>query len=583
MTIRFLAVHAPETALSFDNRKRIEQATGLEWVGAAGSADIFVTSKADCVVFADGSGIVVGHLFSRTAGFPRVTTPLAGPAGTDPGLKFSMLLKDFWGGYVTFGAATDRPEVRVLRDPSGTLPCYYHSSPGTIALASDVETLSLAGFASREVDWTYLGHHLFCQDLRSPKTALSAVKDLLPGFQIQISGMEVSTSVAWSPWDFVTPLSLQSDPSKRLEETIDQCVRAWAACFNHILAPASGGLDSSIVCASLAAQTTLWDCLNMATDEPEGDERYYARILAARWDKPLIEAFHHAGDVDIARSTSVHLPRPHGYPFVQSEEKITNEMVARLEIDAIFTGHGGDNVFCFLQSATPFLDRILTEGPGPGAWHTLCDICRLTGCGLYDVIAMAAGRFVQGSASYKWQGDVSYLASSDPASAPLIHPWLNAPQGALPGKAVHIAALLRIQGSLESASRFGPAPLIAPFLSQPIVELCLSIPTWKWCEGGVNRAVARRAFSSRLPAEVIGRRWKGGPNSYCLDVVARRRNELRAFLSDGMLAKHGVLDTASLDALFNQPGPIGPPDHLRLGALAEAEAWARHWHDISSQ
>lgn len=57
------------------------------------------------------------------------------------------------------------------------------------------------------------------------------------------------------------------------------------------------------------------------------------------------------------------------------------------------------------------------------------------------------------------------------------HPWLSAPAEALPGKTVHVAFLMRAQNSLELYPRRSAPPHIAPLLSQPIVELCLSIPT----------------------------------------------------------------------------------------------------------
>ena len=44
------------------------------------------------------------------------------------------------------------------------------------------------------------------------------------------------------------------------------------------------------------------------------------------------------------------------------------------------------------------------------------------------------------------------------------------------------------------------AERISPLFSQPLMELCLRIPTYVLTEGGWDRAVARRAFYARSAA-----------------------------------------------------------------------------------
>src|SRR3546814_984119 len=76
----------------------------------------------------------------------------------------------------------------------------------------------------------------------------------------------------------------------------------------------------------------------------------------------------------------------------------------------------------------------------------------------------------------------------------------------LPGKAAHVAMLARAQKSIELYPRADAPPQIVPLLSQPVVELCLSIPTWQWVHGGRDRAVARAAFAGILPDLLVERK-----------------------------------------------------------------------------
>src|SRR3546814_15687375 len=76
---------------------------------------------------------------------------------------------------------------------------------------------------------------------------------------------------------------------------------------------------------------------------------------------------------------------------------------------------------------------------------------------------------------------------------------------------------------IELYPRSTAAPQITPLLSQPIVELCLSIPTWQWVRGGRDRAVARAAVADLLPALIAQRRTKGGQTGF----LRRGRSEER--------------------------------------------------------
>src|SRR3546814_18425449 len=78
---------------------------------------------------------------------------------------------------------------------------------------------------------------------------------------------------------------------------------------------------------------------------------------------------------------------------------------------------------------------------------------------------------------------------------------------------------------IELYPRSTAAPQITPLLSQPIVELCLSIPTWQWVRGGRDRAVARAAVADLLPALIAQRRTKGGPTGFLRRVFNARADD----------------------------------------------------------
>lgn len=134
----------------------------------------------------------------------------------------------------------------------------------------------------------------------------------------------------------------------------------------------------------------------------------------------------------------------------------------------------------------------------------------------------------------------------------VVHPWLQARPWALAGKAAHIVGLVRAHLTLES-DRSRVAPVINPLLSQPIIETCLSIPSWRWREGGRDRAAIRDAFADNVPEAIVERKIKGTPDPFCGEIIQHKRQELRERLLEGQLAAH----RRGLDSMLGRRRPFG--------------------------
>lgn len=563
--------------------REIAERTGLRVIHEAGPLIVFSDPKHAAVPLAGDAGLLVGDVFSRDDASKPVQSIGAEQTGAILASTGAALLDQVWGGYVAFLQNPSSGEPMVLRDPSGTLPCYFSQTPEGVWFSAEIEDLFAAGVPLPDIDWAYLSHHIRFSDLPTQRTALIGVHELMAGFRLSAVDGRFTTSPYWSPWSHVSrPVDPTPDTlAERLRETVRDCVRAWGIAYPHVLLGVSGGLDSSIVATCLAGTDTSVTGFTLATHEAEGDERHYARALADALRMPLLEAFHDLTHIDVTRPTNPHLPRPGAPAFGQSGIRTMLEAASTRPIDAFFTGIGGDNVFCFSQSATPLLDRYVYEGIGSGTWQTLNDICRLTGCSYWEAIGAAVKKHRSRKASRLWRGLewpetflTPYVPINTPDGPP--HPWLDAPPDALPGKIAHVAGLVRIQGTLDSFPRHTIAPQIHPLLSQPIVELCLQIPSWQWISKGRNRSVARQAFERDLPEIVRRRRSKGGPTHFACAVVDANLAILRDHLIGGLLEQHGILNKGGIEPMLSGQTPLKAADHMRLSILAEAESWARH-------
>jgi asparagine synthase (glutamine-hydrolysing) len=523
-------------------------------------------------------GTIVGSLFDRHHRQPVETIGDA-EAERIVASRGQRLIERYWGDYIAI-LSPDEIETLIVRAPFGELPCYRVASDAAIACASDVELLAGLELVRPALAVDALVRELAWGDLRGSETCLTGLEELLGGDRLVVTGGNCRTETLWSPWDFVGPDQPTSvdEQAERVRRQVIACVDARASSFDRVLLLLSGGLDSSIVAASLAAGSANFDLVTMTTRDPLGDERGYAATMAGAVGRPLHEARREIGRIDPGRSPAARLPRPAGRLFEQDSLQIGAEIAGETGAQAIFTGGGGDNVFCSLQSAAPVADRLLTEGPVRGVLETACAIGRVAQASVPAVLLSALGRLPRRNRRSPAAPELRFLArEARDAIGPAPHPWLAAPADALPGRAAHIKLLAVAESFMCGFDPQAELPMVAPLLGQPLVETCLAIPSWHWFSGSSNRAVARRAFSGDLPQAIAWRRSKGTPDSFVAEIYERFRPLLRDRLLAGRLARERVIDREAVEQAFAKAGGLAPTDYLRLIRLAEVELWTSNW------
>lgn len=485
-----------------------------------------------------------------------------------------------WGGFVAL-SSDGGGTLQVIRDPSAAMPCYYAQVAGLMLIGSSVAAMMDAGLEKPLISMDRLARSLYRADLPSQETALGDVHELLPGDCLRIDGDDLNVRHVWSPWDHAR-IDEKVDfagHAARVQCAVQNSVTSWDSTVDHALVGISGGLDSSVVATCLAANAARPICVTVSTGDAEGDERLYARRICAHLELKLLEAQYDLSDIHIEHPARPDLPRPTGRLIAQAYNAAVSRVAQETGAEAFITGNGGDNVFAISQSAGAIADRLLHEGPGVGSWRTARDICRLTGCSLIQAWRSAL-RIATGPRRYRWRPDRGFLdmeIAQQLDREPLVHPWLDAPNGALPGKAAHIAALLRIQRHLEGTGQLGGVRVINPLMSQPVIEACLAIPSWMWCQGGQNRSVARHAFRSLMPASITDRVSKGGPTGFGSQIVAVFRERIIERLLDGNLASNGIVDRVALERRLRDARPNWGAEQVRILELLEAEVWIDHW------
>src|SRR3546814_19507025 len=114
-------------------------------------------------------------------------------------------------------------------------------------------------------------------------------------------------------------------------------------------------------------------------------ERRYVDALIRKLGVRLDAPTYNLGAVDVTRAVLPRFPLPYAAHFFQAIAAEHSRIEATEPVTAYFSGNGGDNVFCSLNSAAPLAARLLANGPGPGAFTTARDLAALTGSGLIEV------------------------------------------------------------------------------------------------------------------------------------------------------------------------------------------------------
>lgn len=521
-------------------------------------------------------GLVLGRLFRRSDDEP--VTELDGDASRClVASEGRTLIDTFWGSYVAFLDDPEHDRRHVVRDPSGAVQVYLANDRGISVYFSDVELPLGLCLVAPEVDPAFARHWLTYSHLRTARTGLLGVSEILPGERSTTSVSGEQRSALWVPWDHTKAETQFAQPAAAVAavgEMTRRCVTAQARGRGNVLIELSGGLDSSIIAACLAADAIEFSAVNFVSDFPDGDETQFARAVASALSAPLAEV--RAPSLESVLQPGRRRLRPGSERMLLPIDAALAAEATASDANVILSGTGGDNVFCYLTTAAPALDALYSRGAG-AAIEALSNIATLCDCTIWAAASGALRKHRRAALRPLWPQSRDFLSTEMADEGPDPHPWLPAPTGTLPGKREHVEMLMGVQHVLDTNARAEAVPMLFPLLSQPLVETCLRVPTWMWIDGGRNRSVARDAFAGALPASVLRRRTKGRLERLCVRTFLDNRAELRSLLVDGLLARDGLIDAAAAAAYLDQPGDPRDFRHYRLFEIANLELWLRSW------
>ena len=427
-------------------------------------------------------------------------------------------------------AIWDSRQRRLLlaRDRFGKKPLYYAALPEGFFFASELKSLLAAGVPA-EVDTEALKLYLHFGYIPDPRSSYRSVYKLLPGHWLVAGPGGIERQGRY--WELPPPREDQGADldqeavCREIREVFDESVRLRMIADVPLGAFLSGGIDSSLVVASMARQSKEpIKTFSIGFEERAYNELPAASILARRYGTDHHELVVRPDAVDLV----THLIGFLDEPFADSSA-IPTYLVSQLAVEhvkVVLSGDGGDELFGGYQSFfsvdrrrwADALPQALRRGISTvadwlpyGAYgkNFLRTMSRPTALERYFEEVASSSHFLRHQVLEKewWlHADAAFLRRTfGSAILPDTADCLS--------QAMHFEATAKLAGDIlvkvDRMSMANSLEVRCPLLDQRLAEVAMAIPnSWK-IRDGKGKWILLKALGDRLPPELLDRPKQG--------------------------------------------------------------------------
>jgi asparagine synthase (glutamine-hydrolysing) len=553
------------------------------------------------------AGVVLGAVFKRHA---DITNELAASEPTFDSVETTQVISSggrclvtgYWGDYVAFLLDRASGSKRIIKDPTGSIPCFSTSWRRVIVMfscLSDCIALNLFRFT---VSWSYVVSRLESGGYASHANALNEVSQVHRGECLEISANDTgrqTRALFWIPTAFSEPSCAIDDTdlaARALRATVRTATRTFAKSQDSVLLRLSGGLDSSVIsgCLRGAHERLTVRSYTYFVSGGRSDERRWARLAA-----DFAGSTHLEFEVDPAHTRldamSQLLPTvspiwTYGYLVGDALER---KIAEQHPYSTVFNGDGGDSGFGAQSISLATDDFLRLRGFSRGLITLAAQVALRTQVTTWSVLGATFHRRLFGTSMTVYRDRFlrtcalvsRHVRGAGLQSAQYPHPWFDNCED------VPWHTIRRLGNLMQTPQLYNPflppasfSPYVAaPLYSQPVVELCLRIPIYIHFYRGHDRGLAREAFREDVPWQILRRQWKDRAPGAFENLVRRNRTFLREMLLGGILSSEGLLDQNALQDALNDGVSARPFFVGELLSHLDLELWLRHFVGNSTE
>ncbi len=540
-------------------------------------------SSAEKVInIGQGSGILLGRLFQKG------TSTLVQHLEEEELEKIResqgrWLSERYWGRYLVI--LLDEESITIYRDPLGGIPLFITQTAQGVVFSTELSMLYDALEEKPVLDWTYFTSYVAASFTLTTATPFKGIEEVFPGSYVSISAEGYKTGLFWDPTQI--DVKEEKELEEQILETFSSCIKAWTQETEGIALELSGGLDSSallILLKQVAPRMNI-TCFNYFHPRvASSDERNYAAHVAQECNVELYCI--DQSQVLPLSSNSIHKTnKPSSFLLQEALNREITSLVSKKGTYEFMSGQGGDHLFLAPPLVESLADYFLDNGIRgiSSKLHEMCAYYRTpflstVGQSLNALISYYRSkidRIIANSEIEDWMTP-SFLRSIDQT---IYQPpfWRQLKQ-VYPAKAQHIYDMYSALLYTDQGHRMESRPVINPFLSQPFVELALSIPTYQLYKQEHDRFPFRNAISRISTAPSIWRKDKGETTGISVFALNTNYKYICKLLLDGKFVQHNLIDKDKLYDHINHCKNGKSFNLWPLMNLISVELWFDSWN-----
>jgi asparagine synthase (glutamine-hydrolysing) len=516
----------------------------------------------------------------------------------------------------------DEKLLHLGRDRFGVKPLYYSLRDHTLAFASELKALNVAGYTDRSTSPVALAEFVQRGYISAPRSIFADVRVVAPGTVCTFNtSLEPRVHVFWNAGELFDSASA-SDLRLELKHApenvlLDRVEASLAEAFSYRLVSdvpvgifLSGGIDSSLVAAVLSRRSgSVLRTFTIGFGDSEFDETPFARSVAQILGSKHVEF---TVSAKAALDATLEIPEVADEPIGDSSlvPTLLVSRLARQHVKVALSADGADELFggyaryayCarFLSASGLVkglyrLSANTLDAMPPALIARAYEFTR-TGGGRFAAINDKLKKFVR-MARARDDFDAYCATASERGpeeTARLLRDQSHRPNDdrvafnntrgvGVIDRMMHYDLVRYLPGDLlakvDRASMFVSLEAREPFLDHKMSQLAAALPSeWK-IRGSQNKYVLRKLLSRYFPAELFDRPKQG----FTAPVGRWLRGPLRHLLLDELspqrIADQGLLDPATaseavaefLEGRSTASSPAG------VWFLLQLQQWAGRW------
>jgi asparagine synthase (glutamine-hydrolysing) len=486
----------------------------------------------------------------------------------------------------------------LVRDHIGIKPLYYSFSHNHIVWGSEIKAILASGLIGRDLDIDALGEFLAWEYVPGNGTLFKAVRQLGPGEMLEID-LESPICNPRVYWDVPLPQDSESLTAAEWEESLDnkisECVRRQLVSDVPLGAFLSGGVDSSLVVASMGKANTF----SIGFDDPTYNELKWARKVATYLGADHVDDIIKPNVLDLFEHLMFFLDDPIGDFSIFPTYLVSRH--ARKHVTVALTGDGGDELFggyenylaqekAKLYSYVPsFFRRGIIEPlikslkPRPAKKGFVNKAKRFVeGFEEPADLHHARWRIFAGESIRKELFTEDALSQlTTPAAFHILELFRRAGDRGPLNRSLYVDLKSYLcDNCLVKVDRMSMAVSLearVPYLDKEMVEFALLVPGTLKVAKGKTKILLKRVAARHVPGECVYRPKEG----FSIPIKNWLGNELfpvmESYLSSEKIETEGLFRVSTIERLKREH-LTGQANHSHiLWSLIVFQAWRKHW------